>query len=347
MFYPLIRKILFQFDPETVHHWTLRTIRFAGSVPPIAAILRWSYHTHSLPVQLFGITFSNPVGLAAGYDKDGIAWRGLACLGFSHVEIGTVTPLPQSGNPKPRLFRIPEGQAVINQMGFPSQGAQIVAQHLRRTRPKGLVLGVNLGKNKDTPNEEAARDYLALLEIFSPLADYLVVNVSSPNTLGLRQLQARQSLHELLSQLVAKRNSLATRQKYTPLLVKLAPDLSDSELDDALDVLTANQIDGVIATNTTVQRVGMFPRGLANHPLIDQSGGLSGAPLFSLSLRMVQEIVKRTNATLPVIGVGGIITPTQAHQMLDAGAKLIQVYTGLIYNGPAFVKKIVKSLSAC
>lgn len=344
MFYPLIRKILFQFDPEVVHHWTLRMIGLAGDIPPIATLLRWVYRTPSHPVHLFGLTFANPVGLAAGYDKDATAWRGLACLGFGHIEVGTVTLYPQSGNPKPRLFRIPEAKAVINRMGFPGQGAYFVAQNLKSRKPKGLIIGVNLGKNKDTPNEEAAKDYIALMEIFSPLADYLVINVSSPNTLGLRQLQARLALDELLQQLIAKRTALSTTHKYTPLLVKLAPDLNDNELDDALDVLLANRIDGVIATNTTIQREGVFPAGLSNHPLLKQNGGLSGEPLFALSLRMVQKIIKRVGETLPVIGVGGITRPAQAHQMLDAGAKLIQVYTGLIYNGPAFAKDIVTSL---
>ena len=344
MFYPLIRKILFQFDPEFVHHWTLRLIGLAGDISPIAAMLRWAYRTPPLPVHLFGLTFENPVGLAAGYDKDATAWRGLACLGFGHIEVGTVTLYPQIGNPKPRLFRIPEAKAVINRMGFPGQGADFVAKNLRLPKPKGLVLGVNLGKNKATPNEEAAKDYLALMDIFYPLADYLVINVSSPNTLGLRQLQARQALDELLQQLIAKRNALSISQKYTPLLVKLAPDLNDHELEDALDVLLGNQVDGVIATNTTIQRDGLFPAGLANHPVISQTGGLSGEPLFSLSLRMVQKIVRHVGDTLPVIGVGGITNPTQARQMMDAGAKLIQIYTGLIYNGPHFVKEIVYSL---
>ncbi len=345
MTYSLIRKILFKFDPEGMHHLTLQLIGLAGNIPPIATILRSIYYAPPQPVQLFGLTFPNPVGLAAGYDKDATAWRGLACLGFGHIEVGTVTLLPQPGNPKPRLFRIPQAQAVINRMGFPGQGAQFAAHQLNRPRPSGFVLGVNLGKNKNTPNEEAARDYLALMEIFTPLADYLAINVSSPNTIGLRQLQARQALDELLSQLVVKRAMLSSKYKYTPLLVKLAPDLTDPELDDALDVLLANQIDGVIATNTTIQRDGLFPVEVANDPTVKESGGLSGAPLFPLSLRMVQKIVQRSGSQLPVIGVGGISNCDQAKQMLDAGAQLIQIYTGLIYKGPSFVKEILQSLS--
>jgi dihydroorotate dehydrogenase len=341
MMYTLLRTLLFRFPPEFVHHLTLRLIALAGDFPPLAAYLRASYTVPPRPQSLFGLTFPNRVGLAAGYDKDGLAWRGLACLGFGHIEVGTVTLKPQAGNPRPRLFRLPAAQALINRLGFPGQGADFVARQLSKPHPPGLILGVNLGINKDTPLENAARDYLQLLEIFSPLADYLVINVSSPNTLGLRQLQARQSLDDLLAQLHARRVKLASQGMASPpLLVKLSPDLSDAELDDALDVLLARSVDGVIATNTTIARQGVLPENLVNTPLGQQSGGLSGLPLFSISLAMVKKISLRCGDRLPIIGVGGIMNKDAALQMLEAGASLIQIYTGLIYNGPSFVKQL-------
>lgn len=339
--YPAIRNVLFHLEPELVHHLTLRLIRLVGKLPPLASLVRAMVHPPACPQQVFGLTFPNVVGLAAGYDKDGLGWRGLACLGFGHIEIGTVTLLPQQGNPRPRLFRLPEANALINRMGFPGQGAGFVAAQLSSARPYGIILGVNLGKNKDTPLEKAASDYIQLMDIFSPLADYLVINVSSPNTLGLRQLQARQALDDLLQQLITKRRDLASRaEKIPPLLVKLSPDLNDQELDDALDVLIAHHIDGVIASNTTIQREGLLPPAICWLPLAQETGGLSGAPLFPLSLSLVKKIYSRAGERLPIIGVGGITGVDQGRQMLDAGAKLIQIYTGLIYNGPAFVKQL-------
>ena len=261
------------------------------------------------PVRVFGLRFSNPVGLAAGYDKDGLGWRSLACLGFGHIEVGTVTPIPQPGNPRPRVFRLPEDQAVINRMGFPSRGAQFVAERLQGKRPPGLVLGVNLGKNKDTPLELAWQDYEQLVDIFAPLADYLVVNVSSPNTVGLRQLQARHFLEELLAHVVRRRDAFA--EKRVPVLVKLSPDLSDGELEDALEALLGAGMDGVIATNTTISRPPLrSPHG-------SESGGLSGAPLASLSARFVREIVQRTEGKLPVVATGGIMNADDARRRLD------------------------------
>ena len=356
--YLALRPFLFRLDPERAHELTLQALRFAGAFTPLRWYLTRQYavNAHSqmnlgdnLPanvveksqsqtVDAFGLRFPNPVGLAAGYDKDGLAWRGLATLGFGHIEIGTVTPRAQPGNPKPRIFRIPEEQAVINRMGFPGRGAEFVENRLSAVGgpPSAVVLGINIGKNKDTPNEEAARDYLFLLEKFSPLADYLAVNVSSPNTVGLRRLQARDYLEDLLKRLGALR---ATLPMSRPILVKLAPDLTETELDDALAAIMDAGMDGVIATNTTISREGL------RSPLGAESGGLSGYPLTSRSREMVNLIYRKTSGNLPIVGVGGIMNPDDAKAMLEAGATLIQIYTGLIYAGPGLVKQIVQSLS--
>ncbi len=340
--YPLVREFLFRFEPELVHKLILTLIGTSGRIPPIAFVLKSLFSVSPQPVTCFGLTFPNFVGLAAGYDKDGSAWRGLACLGFGHIEIGTVTLKPQPGNPKPRLFRLPEAQALINRMGFPGRGAEVVARQLRKRPPTEVILGVNLGKNKDTPLERAAEDYLALFDIFAPLADYLVVNVSSPNTIGLRQLQARQALEELLSNLNLRRFQAQPEiGRRIPILVKIAPDLSDTELDDVLDVIQNQAMDGVIATNTTIQRQGLTPDVLKLGSRASESGGLSGLPLFSLSLSMVKKIRQRWGTDLPVIGVGGIMGAEQAKAMLEAGANLLQVYTGLVYRGPGLVREIV------
>jgi dihydroorotate dehydrogenase len=339
--YRLIQPWLFRLDPERAHGLTIHLMRLAGSLPGISGFIRGWFNGPELPVEIFGLRFKNPVGLAAGYDKDALAWRGLACLGFGHLEIGTVTLHPQPGNPKPRIFRLPEDQAVINRMGFPGQGAAKVARRIKSRKPGKLVLGVNIGKNKDTPNEQADQDYLSLQKIFTPLTDYLVINVSSPNTLGLRRLQARDALEHLLAEMGQQRIDLEKKlPRKVPILVKLAPDLSDDELDDALAAIQGHGMDGVIATNTTVSRPGL------RSTYGKETGGLSGKPLFHLSIEMVRKIVQRTHGRLPVIGVGGIITPNEAQLMLDAGASLIQVYTGLIYSGPSLVRKILEALHA-
>jgi len=337
--YRLIRPWLFRLDAERAHGLTLQTIRLAGNLPGLSGFVRGWFNGPDRMVEVFGLKFNNPVGLAAGYDKDGLGWRGLACLGFGHIEIGTVTLQPQAGNPKPRIFRLPNEQAVINRMGFPGQGASVVARRLSPKRTHGLILGVNIGKNKDTPLEQADEDYLSLLKIFASLADYLAINVSSPNTVGLRRLQTRDALEKLLSALDTERKQQETTLgRHVPLLVKLAPDLSDEELDDALAAILGQGMDGVIATNTTMGRAGI------RSSLARETGGLSGKPLFPISLAMVRKIVQRAEGNLPVIGVGGITTPTDARKMLDAGAALVQVYTGLIYSGPSLVRKILEEL---
>lgn len=344
MYQSIFRPLFFRLDPEKAHSLTVQLLRLAGAVPPVRGGLRQIFYARShggVAVDAFGLKFPNPVGLAAGYDKDGLAWRGLATLGFGHIEVGTVTPQPQDGNPKPRVFRIPQEQAVINRMGFPGKGADFVVQQISsfRRHPSPLVLGVNIGKNKDTPNEKAHEDYLALMRIFAPLADYLAVNVSSPNTVGLRDLQGREALEGLLSLLADERATQSEKLKRrVPVLVKLAPDLGDPELDDALEAITHTGMDGVIASNTTIGRAGL------RSAVGQETGGLSGAPLTGKSRSMVAEIHHRTAGQLPIVGVGGIMNATDAQAMLDAGAVLIQLYTGLIYAGPGLVKRIVQSL---
>lgn len=321
------------------------------------------YFAPSKPVRVFGLDFQNPVGLAAGYDKDGLAINGLAALGFGHIEIGTVTPLPQPGNPRPRLFRLVEDEAVINRLGFPGRGAAFVQSRLRspatdswlkhllglpgrreRIKPvrrygDNLRIGVNIGRNKNTPNDQAIMDYLALLQNFAPYADYLTINVSSPNTEGLRQLQERQALESLLTNLHQQRLMEQTAlDRHLPLLVKLAPDLTDAELDDALDVTLAAHMDGVIVTNTTLERTGL------RSSLQTETGGLSGRPLQVQSEAMLEKIVRRLDGWIPVVSVGGIMGPEDARRRLDKGAALVQLYTGLVYRGPGLVKEIVRSL---
>ncbi len=339
--YQTIRPLLFRLNPELAHGLTVNALRLAQALPPARRLLQSIYTTPvQSPVHAFGLTFPNQVGLAAGYDKDGLAWRGLACLGFGHIEIGTVTLRPQPGNPKPRVFRLPEERAVINRMGFPGKGAPFVVGQLGAPRPSGLVLGVNLGKNKDTPLEEAVQDYLALMQVFAPLADYLVVNVSSPNTVGLRRLQGREALEGLLASLQQERRSQETRLgKKVPVLVKLAPDLSDDELEDAIHAIQDNRMDGVIAANTSLSREGLHSNQAG------EAGGLSGAPLTRRSTQMIARIHELTGGALPIIGVGGIMDVADARSKLDAGATLVQVYTGLIYRGPGLVKEIVSGLS--
>jgi dihydroorotate dehydrogenase len=358
--YQLLRPLIFHLAPETAHQLTLQAVRFAGKFPPSYQLLLQLYKAQVKPVQAFGLTFKNPIGLAAGYDKDGVAVRGLSALGFGHLEVGTVTPMPQPGNPRPRVFRLPEDEAVINRMGFPGYGSAYMAKALRGrqkrmglfrsvlgtasrnqkpakpNRPNGIVLGVNIGKNKSTPNEEAVLDYLALLQIFAPLADYLAINISSPNTVGLRQLQGRAALEGLLTQLdIQRRMEEKTLEKRIPLLVKLAPDLSDQELDDAADVILSKHMDGIIATNTTLARDGLTSRHR------EETGGLSGGPLRVRSETVLSYLVKQVNGKIPIVSVGGIMNPDDAKKRLDLGATLIQVYTGLVYQGPGLVKKIL------
>ena len=359
--YKFFRPLLFRLDPETAHHLTLNLVRLAGNIPPARWLLQAMFAGPEKPVEVFGLKFKNPVGLAAGYDKDGVAIRGLATLGFGHIEIGTVTPRPQPGNPKPRVFRLVEDEAVINRMGFPGLGAEYVAGRLLTcTAPNAVrckcrrasgaprtpalagsarddtIIGVNLGKNKDTLLENAVEDYITLMRRFMSLADYLAINVSSPNTVGLRRLQGREMLEGLLEAIARERETIAHgRGGHKPVLVKLAPDLSNEELDDALDVILRTGMDGVIATNTTLRREGL------RSAQAEEQGGLSGRSLTVRSEAVLEKVVKRLEGRVPVVSVGGIMSPEDAKRRLELGAALVQVYTGLVYAGPGLVKNIV------
>jgi dihydroorotate dehydrogenase len=341
MLYPLARSALFALDPETAHAVSLAAIARAGAVPPVRAALRAAFCVPDAePVEVLGLRFSNRVGLAAGYDKDGEGWRGLASLGFGHIEIGTVTPLPQPGNPKPRVFRLADRRSVINRMGFPSRGAAYVARRLRRPATTDVVLGVNIGKQKTTPIETAADDYEALMDAFAPRADYLAVNISSPNTPGLRRLQDPGFLGALLGRLATRQTALAEQIGHrTPVLVKLAPDLDPDQLRTAVDVIADSGLDGIIATNTTINR-----DPVAGHPVANEEGGLSGAALTEMSTETIASIADHLDGALPIVGVGGIMGPEDAREKLDAGATLVQVYTGLVYEGPGLIKRILEGI---
>lgn len=333
--YALLRPLIFRLDPERAHALTLAALR----LPFAEVMLRALFEVNDprLAVEAFGLKFKNRVGLAAGYDKNGVAVNGLAALGFGHVEVGTVTRLPQPGNPKPRVQRVPEARAVINAMGFPNEGVEKlrVTSGRWQVASRGVRIGVNIGKGKDTPLERAAEDYCALLERVHDRADYVAVNVSSPNTPGLRQLQTRAFIEGLLGAVATTRDQLPKR---VPLLVKLAPDLTEAELDDALAAATASGVDGLIATNTTVSRDGV--------PAYAQSlsGGLSGGPLRARATEVIGYLARRM--TLPIIGVGGIMSADDALEKLDAGATLVQLYTGLIYIGPGLVRDINRAVRA-
>lgn len=342
--YRRLRPLLFCLDPERAHNLILGLLRAAGFASPIRKILRNIYiPKNSRPVAFAGLLFPNPVGLAGGYDKNGTAWRGLSCFGFGHIELGTVTPQLQVGNPKPRIFRFPHQEAIINHMGFPGKGARFAAKMIA---PPGssperdqIILGINIGKNKDTPNQIAVQDYLTCLRLLYKKVDYFAINVSSPNTIGLRKLQGKEFLNDLLQKLNTERNKLRVNvNKPLPLFVKLSPDLSDQELDDALEAISGSSVDGVIATNTTIQRDNL----LISDPGI--LGGLSGKPIKDLSTSLIRKIHRRTAGTLPIIGVGGISSVEDAREKLDAGAGLVQVYSGLIFKGPGLVRELVENL---
>lgn len=338
--YSFLRPLLFRLDPETAHQVTLYALRSAQYFPPALWLLQQVYRTPAKPVQAFGLTFKNPVGLAAGYDKDAVAIKGLSALGFGHVEVGTVTLKPQPGNPKPRVFRLLEDEAVVNRMGFPGRGAEHVSRQLAvSSKQKSMVVGVNLGKNKDTPLEEAAHEYVELVRRFIFYADYLTINISSPNTVGLRRLQGREMLEQLLGAIQRERASISLgRGGNAPVLVKIAPDLTDEELDDAIGVILERGMDGVIATNTTLARDGV------RSSLRGESGGLSGSPLAVKSEAVLRRVVKLVNGKIPVVSAGGIMSPDAAKKRLALGASLVQIYTGLVYRGPGLVKQIIEAL---
>ena len=339
--YDPYRSLLFRLDPERAHRLTLRMLALAGAIPALRSGLRriFSYEEPALSVRAFGLDFANPIGLAAGYDKDGLAMHGLACLGFGHLELGTVTLRPQGGNPTPRLYRLAEDRALINRMGFPNQGVDRLLERLQ-SRPAGIVLGINIGKSADTQIQEAGREYSRLMKLVYKSADYLAINISSPNTVGLRDLQDGRYLETLLGDLASTRARLiAVSGLSRPVLVKLAPDLGDSELEEAIEVIQGTGMDGVILANTTLSRAGL------RSPLSGEAGGLSGLPLLRRSTEMIQQVRHMTGGELSIIGVGGVSGPRAAREQLDAGAALVQVYTGLIYRGPGLVRQILSGLS--
>jgi len=330
--YKTLRPLLFKLDPEVIHKITLLLIKYAGILPPTYALLRAIFEVNDphLQVEAFGVKFRNPIGMAAGYDKDAKAVRGLSALGFGHVEVGTVTRHKQIGNPKPRVQRVIESQGVINSMGFPNSGVDAVK--IKRGEAK---VGINIGKSKDTPLERAAEDYVELFKQVYQQADYVAINISSPNTLNLRQLQARDFIEGLLKEVTLVRDNASP---HVPVLVKIAPDLSETEIDDVLCAIELSGADGIIATNTTIGREGIPPQ------YRDFKGGLSGRPLTQRSTDVIHCIARKTNGRLPIIGVGGVMNPFDALEKLEAGATLVQVYTGLVYAGPGLVKQINRAL---
>ncbi|MGH2604952.1 MAG: quinone-dependent dihydroorotate dehydrogenase [Anaerolineales bacterium] len=337
------RKLLFRLDPETAHHLTLGLLRVAGALAPIRSVLRRTFLVShaSLRVRAFGLDFANPIGLAAGYDKDGIAMHGLACLGFGHLELGAVTPAAQRGNPRPRVFRLVADEALVNRMGFPNRGAGALARRLARGRPKDVVIGVNLGKAADTPLEDAAGDYRLLVGMFFGLADYLVLNLSSPNTPGLRRLQDAPALARLLEEVKQERRQFEAKTgRKVPVLAKLSPDLEARPLQAAVEAIAGAGLEGIVATNTTLNREGLVS------PEAAEAGGLSGAPLRGRSTDFLRRVVELSEGSLPVVGVGGVMDSAAAREKLAAGACLVQIYTGLVYRGPGLVRDILTDLAA-
>ncbi len=336
----LLRPIFFLIDPEKIHHLVFKLIRFSQAIPGIAILTKAMFRVnHSkLKRELFGLHFPNPVGLAAGFDKDAKLYKQLANYGFGFIEIGTITPLPQEGNPKPRMFRLPLDSGLINRMGFNNEGLDGAIARLKN-RPSNIIVGGNIGKNKVTPNEEAINDYEKCFEGLFNYVDYFVVNVSSPNTPNLRALQDKEPLKALLHHL-QKLNCLKSNPK--PILLKIAPDLSLEQLDDIVEIVNETQIAGVIATNTTISREGLSTSKEKIEAI--GMGGLSGKPLSDKSTEVIRYLSQKSNKSFPIIGVGGIHSEKDALEKLNAGASLIQLYTGFIYEGPALVKRINKAI---
>ena len=337
----LIRPFFFLFDPEKVHHFTFSAIKMLQDIPGVRALTRrfFCLEDERLARSVFGIQFKNPIGLAAGFDKDAKLYNELGNYGFGFIEIGTLTPKPQPGNDLPRLFRLPEDKAVINRMGFNNGGVKAAAERLKKNKGR-VVIGGNIGKNKVTPNEEAVNDYLICLRELFSVVDYFVVNVSSPNTPGLRELQEKEPLTKLLKAVQEVNKKLG----YKPLLLKIAPDLTDTQLDDIVAIAKDTKLDGLIATNTTISRAGLTTPKTKVESI--GAGGLSGKPVAERSTEVIRYLRKNLGPDFPIIGVGGVFTAEDAKEKLDAGATLLQVYTGFIYEGPGMVKRICKGLLA-
>lgn len=342
MYKTIIRPLLFRFDPEGIHHFTFSMLRFSNQIGLGSAFSKkFKLENPKLERELFGLKFPNPVGLAAGFDKNAMLYKELSNLGFGFIEIGTVTPLPQDGNEKPRLFRLKEDSAIINRMGFNNAGVDEVVEGLKKNPSLGeksrVLIGGNIGKNKLTPNENAVDDYIFCFEALFDYVDYFVVNVSSPNTPNLRELQEKKPLTDLLQTLQNKNN---TKEKRKPILLKIAPDLTNEQLMDIIDIVANTQIDGVIATNTTISREGLKSDNK------EEMGGLSGEPLTKRSTEVIRFLAKKSHKAFPIIGVGGIHSAQDALDKLNAGADLVQLYTGFIYEGPQLIKDINKAILA-
>ena len=335
MYKKLVQPFLFLFDPEKVHYFSFSMIKLFSSIPGLPYIIRFLFKIKhpKLEREFFGIKFPNPVGLAAGFDKNAVLYKELSNFGFGFIEIGTLTPRGQTGNPKKRLFRLKDDQAIINRMGFNNDGVDHVVRRLKKNT--NVVIGGNIGKNKDTPNEKAVDDYIYCFNALFDYVDYFVVNVSSPNTPNLRALQNKEPLTNLLSILNGLNN---IKRKPKPILLKIAPDLTDIQLDDIIDIVISTKIDGVIATNTTLIREGLNSKNRS------EMGGLSGKPLSSRSTKVIRYLATKSNNAFPIIGVGGIHSPEDALEKIQAGASLVQLYTGFVYEGPAVVKSINKLL---
>ena len=335
--YSALRPFLFGLDAERAHGAALRALEMAHRTGLQALVAK---RPAPLPTELLGLTFPNPVGLAAGLDKNGAHIDALMALGFGFVEIGTVTPRAQPGNPKPRMFRLPRHRAVINRLGFNNEGVDVLVHNIERAQRKDALLGINIGRNKDTPNDFAEGDYLNCMERVYPLADYITINISSPNTAGLRELQEEQALRRLVSSLREAQERLGAQHgKRVPMLVKIAPDLSEDDIHAAGRVLGDLQVDGVIATNTTVSRLAV-----QDDPRARETGGLSGAPLLDKSTAVLRMLRTRLPETIPLIGVGGIFSGADAVQKMAAGASMVQLYTGLVYRGPALIAECVEAM---
>lgn len=336
MFYPFVRKALFQLDAERAHNLTFQQLRRISGTP-FERLIRQNLPTK--PVTCMGLTFKNPLGLAAGLDKNGECIDVLGALGFGFIEIGTVTPRPQPGNDKPRIFRLPEAEGLINRMGFNNQGVDNLVENVKKAYFDG-ILGINIGKNKDTPVEQGEDDYLACMDKIYPYAGYIAINISSPNTPGLRSLQYGEALDSLLSSIKKKQQQLQEyHHKYVPVAVKIAPDLSEEELVQVADSLIRHNIDGVIATNTTLDR--SLVQGMK---YCDEAGGLSGRPVQLKSTEVIRRLSHELKESLPIIGVGGIDSVISAREKMAAGASLVQIYSGFIYKGPPLIKEIVTHL---
>ncbi len=338
MYKTIIRPVFFKFDPEKIHHFTFSMLKFYQRIG-FGSFFRSVFKVENprLERELFGLKFPNPVGLAAGFDKDAKLYKELSNLGFGFIEIGTVTPKPQAGNETPRLFRLKEDSAIINRMGFNNGGVEEAVERLKNN-PKGkgrVLIGGNIGKNKSTPNEDAVNDYITCFDKLFDYVDYFVVNVSSPNTPNLRELQEKKPLTDLLQRLQDRNNSKVKRK---PILLKIAPDLTDDQLLDIIDIVSVTNIDGVIATNTTIARDGLSSVNKS------EIGGLSGKPLTKRATEVIRFLSEKSNNAFPIIGVGGIHSEEDALEKLNAGASLIQLYTGFIYEGPGLIKRINNAL---